>query len=107
MVEFVRGVADFRAEEAWEGRRIATFGDTRSQLLWTDKPFRWHVNSADELFVVINGRVDMQYREAGVERRVWLETGDMAVIRKGEEHVASPAGEARILIVASPAGAED
>ncbi len=107
MVDIVTGVADFRADEAWDGKRIATFGDTRSQLLWTDKPFHWHVNSTDELFVVLNGRVDMQYRDENGEQRIWLETGDMAVIRKGEEHVATPDGEVRLLIVASPAGEED
>ena len=107
MVDVITGVADFRAEEAWEGKGIATFGDTRSDLLWTDRPFRWHTNSTDELFVVLNGRVDMQYRQDGTAHRVWLETGDMMVIRQGEEHVATPDGEVRLLIVASPVEKED
>lgn len=107
MVDVVTDVASFRADEAWGGKRIATFGDTRTDLIWTDKPFHWHTNSADEVFVVLNGRVDMRYRDAGLEKRVWLEAGDMMVIRQGEEHVATPDGEVRLLIVASPAEKED
>ena len=107
MVEFVTGVADYRAEEAWGGTEVARLGDTRTNLLWTDQPFHWHENSTDELFVVLNGRVDMRYRDETGENRVWLETGDMMIIRKGEEHVATPDGEARLLIVAHPADKED
>jgi len=107
MVDVVTGVAAFRANEAWDGKRIAIIGDTRTDLLWADKPFHWHVNSVDELFVVLNGRVDMRYRDTTGEHRVGLETGDMMVIRKGEQHVATPEGEVRLLIVASPADKED
>lgn len=107
MVDVVTGVATFRADEAWGGKRIATIGDTRSQLLWADKPFHWHVNSTDERFVVLNGRADMRDRDSAGESRVWLETGEMMVIRQGEEHVATTDGEVRLLIVGSPADKED
>ena len=107
MVDVFTGVAQFRAPTAWDGDEIARFDTTRMHLLWTDRPFHWHENSTDELFVVLNGRVDMQYRDATGEHRVWMETGDMMVIRQGESHVATPEGEVRLLIVASPADKED
>ncbi|WP_265570521.1 cupin domain-containing protein [Sphingomicrobium nitratireducens] len=107
MVEVVTGVADYRASEAWDGKPIATIGNARTMVLWADRPFHWHENSTDELFVVLNGRVDMQYRDATGEHRVWMETGDMMVIRQGESHVAHPEGEVRLLIVAHPADKED
>ena len=43
----------------------------------------------------------MRYREAGEERSVLLETGDVFYASVGTEHVAHPLGEARILVVES------
>ena len=100
MVEIVTQVAGYRHEKAWEGRDIAEIGGARAMLLFADEPYHWHENRADELFCVVAGTVDMDVRDADGQRRVTLEPGDMAVIRKGESHVAHPRGEARILIVA-------
>ena len=104
MVEIVTGVAAYRAPEAWDGKSVARIGNADAMVLWADRPYHWHDNKADELFVVVDGRVDMHYRDASGEHRLWMETGDMMVIREGEAHVAYPEGEARILIVAAPAG---
>ena len=41
----------------------------------------------------------MRYRDAGVEHRIVLETGDVFHAGVGTEHVAHPIGEARILVV--------
>ena len=103
MAELITGVAEFRADEAWDGPTIARIGNADAMLIWADRPYHWHVNKTDELFCVVNGRVDMHYRSGGEENRRWLETGDMIVVRQGEEHVAYPEGEARFLIVAAPA----
>ena len=102
MAELVTGVASFRADAPWDGPTIARIGNAEAMLIWADRPYHWHVNRSDELFCVVNGRVDMHYRSGGVEQRKWLDTGDMIVVRKGEEHVAYPEGEARFLIVAAP-----
>ena len=101
MVDVVSDVANFRSELAWEGPTVARIGGADAMLLWTDRAYHWHVNKADELFCVLNGRVEMHYRSDGEERSIWLEQGDMMVIREGEEHVAYPDGEARFLIVAA------
>ncbi|MCT2558113.1 cupin domain-containing protein [Tsuneonella sp. YG55] len=102
MAQVVTGVATFRHDEAWEGRDLGQVGSSHAVLLYADKPYHWHENKQDELFCVLDGTVDMDLRDGidGAERRVILERGDMALIRKGEEHVAHPRGEARILIVA-------
>ena len=34
------------------------------RLHWTDQPYTWHVNDGPEVFVVLDGAVDMHYRHA-------------------------------------------
>lgn len=90
---------EFTADRAWGALEIANMGGITTRLHWTDQPYRWHTNDGDEVFAVLDGRVEMHYRESGVERRVLLETGDVFYASPGTEHVAHPVGEARILVV--------
>lgn len=90
---------DFTADRAWGALEIATMGGITTRLHWTDQPYRWHVNDGQEVFVVLDGRVEMRYREDGVERAAVLEAGDIFYASVGTEHVAHPLGEARILVV--------
>ena len=48
---------------------------------------------------MLDGRVEMRYREGGVEQSAILETGDVFYASVGTEHVAHPIGVARILVV--------
>jgi hypothetical protein len=41
----------------------------------------------------------MHYREAGAEKVVRLRPSDIFIAETGDEHVAHPLGEARILVV--------
>ena len=41
----------------------------------------------------------MRYREAGTEKVQRLSAGDICFAEPGDEHVAHPLGEARILVV--------
>jgi len=93
--------AGFTAEGPWRGPLIAAIPDAQVKLRWIDRPFRWHVNAGEEVFVVLQGRVDMHVRsEAEPDSRVIpLEAGDLLHILPGEAHVAHPRGEARILVV--------
>ena len=47
----------------------------------------------------LQGVVDMHYRERGAEKIVQLSAGDMFVAGVGDEHVAHPVGEARVLVI--------
>lgn len=91
--------ATFTAERAWGALDIANLNGITVRLHWTDQPYRWHVNDGEEVFAVLDGRVEMRYREAGVERATVLETGDVFHASAGTEHVAHPLGEARILVI--------
>ena len=90
---------DFTADRAWGALDIANMGGITTRLHWTDQPYRWHVNDGQEVFVVLDGRVEMRYREDGAERSAVLEAGDIFYASVGTEHVAHPIGEARILVV--------
>jgi mannose-6-phosphate isomerase-like protein (cupin superfamily) len=57
------------------------------------------VNDGEEVFAVLDGRVEMRYRQDGVEQAAILETGDVFYASVGTEHVAHPIGPARILVV--------
>jgi mannose-6-phosphate isomerase-like protein (cupin superfamily) len=90
----------FLADRAWTGPRIATLPNAAVKLRWTDAPFRWHANEGEEVFVVLDGTVDMHVRRPGeAERVITLEPGDLLHLRAGEEHMAHPRGQARILVI--------
>lgn len=89
----------FKAERAWGALDIANMGGITTRLHWTDAPYRWHVNDGEEVFAVLDGTVEMHYREDGAEKVAVLETGDVFFAGVGCEHVARPRGEARILVV--------
>jgi len=90
---------DFTADRPWGALDIATMGGITTRLHWTNQPYKWHVNDGQEVFVVLDGRVEMHYRESGQEQSVVLETGDIFYASVGTEHVAHPIGAARILVI--------
>lgn len=90
---------DYTGSRAWDATLLAQFDGVTARLHWTDKPYHWHVNDGLELFTVLDGTVDMHVRENGEERVIRMETGDTYVSAIGDEHMATPVGEARILVV--------
>jgi mannose-6-phosphate isomerase-like protein (cupin superfamily) len=90
----------FTGKRAWEAIDIAQIEGASIRLHWTDKPYIWHKNDGDEVFVVLDGQINMHYREHGVEHQQLLNPGDICYMREGEEHVAHPHnGPARILVI--------
>ena len=99
MPRLVTDARTFTAERAWGARDLAEIEGASVRLHWTDQPYRWHVNDGAEVFLVIEGEVEMRYREAGEEKAVRLGAGDMFIADIGDAHVAHPIGEARVLVV--------
>ncbi|MCF2828621.1 MULTISPECIES: cupin [unclassified Pseudoalteromonas] len=91
----------FTAQRAWGAKDIANMNGITTRLHWTDQPYKWHVNDGEEVFVVLDGAVEMFYKENGVEQSALLQTGDIFYASIGTEHVAHPRGEARILVIES------
>lgn len=88
-----------RAGRAWGALDIAKVEGATVRLHRTDGPYRRHRNDGAEVFVVVDGEVDMHYREGGEERVARLKAGRVFCAAEGDEHFASPAGEARVLVV--------
>lgn len=99
MPRIVTDATAFTADRPWGARDLAEIEGASVRLHWTDQPYRWHVNDGREVFVVLDGLVEMRYREAGEERSVRLGPADMFIAEAGDAHVAHPIGEARILVI--------
>ena len=91
--------AGYTGGEAWDALDIAHIDDATVRLHWTDQPYVWHVNDGPEVFAVLDGAVDMHYREGGTELVERLVPGRVCYAEPGDEHVAHPVGQARILVV--------
>ena len=82
--------SQFTADDAWKAIDIERIGDATVRLHWTDQPYVWHINDGPEVFVVLNGSVDMHARAGGIEQIDRLEIGDIFHAESGDEHVAHP-----------------
>jgi len=89
----------FTAERPWGAQDVARLEQASVRLHWTDKAYHWHVNDGTEVFVVVDGQVDMHVRNDGAENIVRLGAGDVLRVDEGDEHYAQPLGEARILVI--------
>ena len=90
---------NFTGKRAWEAIDIAAMNGVTTRLHWTNAPYKWHTNDGEEVFAVLDGAVEMRYRENGLKKSVELRAGDVFFAEAGCEHVAHPIGEARILVV--------
>ena len=67
---------DFTGARAWAALDIERFTRaTTVRLHWTDEAYKWHVNDGPEVFVVLDGEVDMHCRGATGETVFRLRAG--------------------------------
>ncbi|HET6619900.1 MAG TPA: cupin [Dongiaceae bacterium] len=90
---------DFVAAKAWDALPLAEIEGASIRLHWADRPYVWHVNDGEEVFVLLDGLVAMHYRRDGREYRQAMRPGDICHAEAGDEHVAHPDGPARILVI--------
>jgi len=96
---------NFTADKAWGALDIANMNGITTRLHWTDQPYKWHINDGEEIFVVLDGVVDMHYKVDSEIIVITLNVGDIFHATIGTEHVAHPQGEARILVIESEGSA--
>ena len=92
-------VASESSNGTWAALDVANMDGITTRLHWTDKPYKWHVNDGEEVFVVLDGEVEMRYMEDGSERRALLSPGDIFFASIGTEHVAHPRRASRVLVI--------
>jgi len=76
-------------DDLWHQRLIAELNGQHVKLVKLQGTFIWHHHDhEDELFMVISGRLKMEFRDrqSGTENQVWLEPGELIVVPRGVEH---------------------
>lgn len=92
--------SQFTGKHAWDAMGIETIeGAVTVRLHWTNEPYKWHINDGPEIFVVLDGEVDMRARSEGEIIVHKLRAGDIFHAEDGDEHVAHPVGTARVLVI--------
>lgn len=89
----------FRGQRAWEALDVATIDGVTVRLHWTDQPYIWHVNDGPEVFVVLDGIVDMHVRDGSVEQVHRLMPGTIFHAEQGDAHRAIPIGDVHALVI--------
>jgi len=80
----------------WSPRVVAEMNDYQFKLVKVEGEFIWHEHpDTDEAFIVINGSLDIEFREG----KVTLEAGEMFVVPKGVEHKPVAARECQIVVI--------
>lgn len=83
--------------EHWSPRIVARYNDNEVRLVRVEGEFIWHKHEeTDELFLVIDGVLDMEFRD----RTVSLSPGEIIVVPKGTEHrPVARNGEVKLLLI--------
>lgn len=80
----------------WTPRRIGRVNDTDVRIVKLRGEFVWHHHEAeDELFLVLRGRLLMQFRD----REEWIEEGELIIVPRGVEHRPVAPDDVEVLLV--------
>ncbi len=79
----------------WKPKIVGELNGQMVKLVKFKGEFVWHHHeNEDELFLVIKGRLLMEFRE----RNVWVEEGEFIIVPRGTEHRPVAKEEARVLL---------
>ena len=81
--------------EHWSPKIVGELNGQHVKLVKILGEFVWHHHDdEDELFLVVDGRFRMEFRD----REVWLERGEFIVVPRGVEHRPVAEEEASVLL---------
>ena len=84
-----------RFTDQWSPKIVGELNGQMVKLVRFQGEFVWHHHDAeDELFLVVDGRFCMEYRD----RHVWLEKGELLIVPRGVEHRPVAEEEALVLL---------
>ena len=79
----------------WSPKIVGELNGQHVKLVKFQGEFLWHHHEhEDELFLVIQGRFRMEFRD----RQVWLEEGEFLIVPRGVEHRPVAEEEAHVLL---------
>jgi len=85
-----------RFQEHWSPRLVAQVNDMDVKLAKLQGEFVWHHHEQeDELFLVVKGRLLMQFRD----REEWIEEGEFIVVPHGVEHRPVAPEEVHLMLI--------
>jgi mannose-6-phosphate isomerase-like protein (cupin superfamily) len=89
-----------RFSDHWKPRLVGELNGQHVKLVKFQGEFVWHHHEQeDELFLVIEGRFRMEFRD----REVWLDEGEFLIVPRGVEHRPVADQEVSVLLF-EPAG---
>jgi mannose-6-phosphate isomerase-like protein (cupin superfamily) len=84
-----------RFSEHWKPKIVGELNGQQVKLVKFLGEFIWHHHdNEDELFLVVDGRFRMEFRD----RNVWLEAGEFLVVPRGVEHRPVAEEEVSVLL---------
>lgn len=87
-------------QERWSPRILTQVNDYDVRLAKVEGRFVWHAHpDTDELFVVLDGSLDIHLRASGEETTVHLARHDVFVVPRGIEHCPESAGGAAVMLL--------
>jgi mannose-6-phosphate isomerase-like protein (cupin superfamily) len=85
-----------RIAAPWTPKQIGAVNDTAIRLAKLHGEFVWHHHEhEDELFLVLRGRLLMQFRD----REEWIGEGELIIVPRGVEHRPVAPEEVHVLLV--------
>ena len=82
--------------EHWSPKVIAELNDYQFKLVKIKDEFTWHEHKdTDEVFIVIEGSMGIEFQD----RTVKLNSGEMIVVQKAEQHKPFSTEECKVLII--------
>jgi mannose-6-phosphate isomerase-like protein (cupin superfamily) len=83
-------------DEPWSPKIVAELNDTYVKVVKFSDEFVWHHHDdEDELFLIVSGRLRMQFRDGDVV----LEPGELIVVPRGVEHCPLAEGETHVVLI--------
>lgn len=87
-------------DEMWKPKLVGELNGQHVRIVKIDGKFVWHHHDdEDELFLVVDGRFRMEFRD----RSEWIEAGEFIIVPRGVEHRPVAGEEAHIMLF-EPAG---
>lgn len=85
-----------RFDELWSPRIVGELNGQHVKVVKVAGEFVWHHHEAeDELFLVLDGRLRIQFRD----REVSLEAGELCIVPRGIEHRPVADAECHVLLL--------
>jgi mannose-6-phosphate isomerase-like protein (cupin superfamily) len=89
-----------RFEDTWKPKIVGEINDFHVKIVKLDGEFVWHHHDAeDELFLVIDGRLTMHYRDNGVERQEEFGPNEFLIVPHGVEHKPEASPGTKLLLL--------